>query len=89
MVNLQWPGLFSKLKEATAAFRKSFLPLILHERKREKFMMTQYEALYGTAFSTSLTSHITKFLDEIEKDLPQTFIDEVMCMFFFNKIIKF
>lgn len=58
-------------------FRKAFLPLVAHECKRERFLRNQYEKLYGSYFSYCLARCTANFLTGLEKDMPDTFIDEV------------
>lgn len=69
------PELAQGLRKATTDFRKSIFPIILHPAKREDFMANQYKQRYGRDFTQALKRRVTSFVDSLEKQWPDTFID--------------
>ncbi|XP_070186476.1 uncharacterized protein [Littorina saxatilis] len=72
------PKLAEEIQKAVRDFRRCFLPLVRHKHKRESFMENQFEELYGAYFTRCLARRAATFLAELEKDLPATFIDELL-----------
>lgn len=70
--------LAEEIRKVSQDFRKCFLHLIGHKHRRESFMSREYQKVYNHRFSRCLVRRAASFLTELERGLPDTFLDELL-----------